>query len=308
MGRDGRTRQYRAHYPGYTPSRYALMTGRNPARAQIPGGTGGEVMAPSEYTIADALHDAGYATFFVGKWHLGNQSLIISHVFSKCFVKLEIDEGNGQHMQNNRETFEGRALVENNLAMWNGKSGLGFNTFDRATVRQNGFYRNARVVNTGEISLQSATAETVENNLFHPRSDRVTIKDFQQAFGNIGANATLSGIAGDAGKYASILRLAAVFTDPANGDFSRASGVPSAMGITSTVRQMWNDRLAEFGIVPSEPAQVVDTAYMQLMKSRIFANWPSSYSGIRLDDNETGYSYIYAQRCHYPGPPASTPC
>jgi arylsulfatase A-like enzyme len=58
-------------YPRCTPSRYALMTGRNPARAQIPGGTGGEVMAPSEYTVAEALHDAGYSTFFVGKWHLG---------------------------------------------------------------------------------------------------------------------------------------------------------------------------------------------------------------------------------------------
>ncbi|KTE39786.1 MULTISPECIES: sulfatase [unclassified Sphingopyxis] len=58
-------------YPRCTPSRYALMTGRNPARAQIPGGSGGEVMAASEYTIAEALHAAGYATFFVGKWHLG---------------------------------------------------------------------------------------------------------------------------------------------------------------------------------------------------------------------------------------------
>lgn len=58
-------------YPRCTPSRYALMTGRNPARAQIPGGTGGEVMASSEYTVAEALQDAGYATFFIGKWHLG---------------------------------------------------------------------------------------------------------------------------------------------------------------------------------------------------------------------------------------------
>jgi arylsulfatase A-like enzyme len=58
-------------YPRCTPSRYALMTGRNPARAQIPGGTGGEAMAPSEVTVAEALKAAGYATFFVGKWHLG---------------------------------------------------------------------------------------------------------------------------------------------------------------------------------------------------------------------------------------------
>lgn len=262
----------------------------------------------SDLKTTSPANAAQQTILMTGNMAFGNQSLIISHVFSKGFVKLEVDEGNGLHMQNNRETFTGRALVENNLAMWNGKSGLGFNTFDRATVRRNGFYLNARVVNTGEISLQSTTAETIENNLFHPRADRVTIKDFQQAFANIGANATLAGIAGDGGKYTSILRLAAVFTDPANGDFSRASGVPSAMGITSTARQMWKDRLAEYGIVPAEPSQVVNPAYMELMKSRIFANWPSAYSGIRLDDNETGYSYTYTQRCHYPGPPTTTPC
>lgn len=61
-----------AAYPRCVPSRYALMTGRNPARAAIPGGTGGEVMAPEETTIAEAFQSAGYATFFAGKWHLGH--------------------------------------------------------------------------------------------------------------------------------------------------------------------------------------------------------------------------------------------
>lgn len=60
-----------AAYPRCTPSRYALMTGRNPARAQIPGGNGGEAIAPEEVTIAEALKAGGYATFFIGKWHLG---------------------------------------------------------------------------------------------------------------------------------------------------------------------------------------------------------------------------------------------
>lgn len=58
-------------YPRCVPSRYALMTGRNPARAAIPGGVGGEVMEASETTVAEALKQAGYSTFFAGKWHLG---------------------------------------------------------------------------------------------------------------------------------------------------------------------------------------------------------------------------------------------
>lgn len=262
----------------------------------------------SDLETSNATNAAQQTVVMSGNMAFGNQSLIISHVFSKDFVKLEVDEGNGLHLQNNRATFQGRALIENNLAMWNGKSGLGFNTFDRATVRRNGFYLNARIVNTGEISLQSTAAETIENNLFHPRGERITIRDFQQAYINIVANATLSGIAADAGRYPSIQRFSAVFADPANGDFGRASGVPDAMGINAAIRQMWAQRLIEYGITVAEPPQVFDAAYLQTMKTRIFANWPVSYSGIRLDDNETGYSYAYAQRCHFPGPPTTTPC
>ncbi|GEM_PF-5528693 len=47
---------------------------------------------------------------------------------------------------------------------------------------------------------------------------------------------------------------------------------------------------------------------MQLMKTRIFANWPASYSQITLEDNETGHGYTYAQHCHFPGPPPTTAC
>ncbi|MBI9072972.1 MAG: sulfatase [Melioribacteraceae bacterium] len=55
-------------HPRCVPARYGLITGRYPARVQLPGGkwkwTG------SEYTIAEAFQDNGYKTFFTGKWHL----------------------------------------------------------------------------------------------------------------------------------------------------------------------------------------------------------------------------------------------
>jgi arylsulfatase A-like enzyme len=58
-----------------TPSRSALMTGRQSVRSgtftvpldpHLPQG-----MAPWEYTIAELLSDAGYSTALFGKWHLG---------------------------------------------------------------------------------------------------------------------------------------------------------------------------------------------------------------------------------------------
>lgn len=57
------------------PTRSALHTGRLPIRsgtqrAASPGQPNG--MAPWEYTIAELLSDAGYATALYGKWHIGD--------------------------------------------------------------------------------------------------------------------------------------------------------------------------------------------------------------------------------------------
>jgi len=58
-----------------TPTRSSIMTGRQSVRSgtfrvPIPG-EGPSGLAPWEYTIAELLSDAGYATSLWGKWHLG---------------------------------------------------------------------------------------------------------------------------------------------------------------------------------------------------------------------------------------------
>jgi len=57
-----------------TPSRSALMTGRYAMRsgnATVPITTGMYGLTQWEYTMAEMLSDAGYATGMFGKWHLG---------------------------------------------------------------------------------------------------------------------------------------------------------------------------------------------------------------------------------------------
>lgn len=56
-------------YPRCLPARYSLLTGTNPARAGIPGRRGASLM-PEDVTVAEALQEGGYTTFFAGKWHL----------------------------------------------------------------------------------------------------------------------------------------------------------------------------------------------------------------------------------------------
>ena len=69
--------------PVCSPTRYSIMTGRYPSRVDATDWFTGrrvERFAPAplrdrmpleEVTVAEALRSAGYATFFVGKWHLG---------------------------------------------------------------------------------------------------------------------------------------------------------------------------------------------------------------------------------------------
>lgn len=66
-----------------SPTRASLMTGKHPARLHITDWIGGNDKGPllpppntaqlplDEVTVAEAFRDAGYATGYIGKWHLG---------------------------------------------------------------------------------------------------------------------------------------------------------------------------------------------------------------------------------------------
>ncbi len=61
-------------FPTCSPTRVALIAGRNPSRYHIWGpiaGSSQKALPPQTVTIADMLHSAGYYTAISGKWHLG---------------------------------------------------------------------------------------------------------------------------------------------------------------------------------------------------------------------------------------------
>lgn len=66
-----RFKQAYVAYPRCVPSRFGIITGKHPARVQ--GVKDSPHVTPRrDATIGQAFKDAGYATFYCGKWHLGD--------------------------------------------------------------------------------------------------------------------------------------------------------------------------------------------------------------------------------------------
>ncbi len=71
-----------------SPTRASLMTGKHPARLHLTNWIGGEQKGPllqaeyirqlplEEITFGEAFREAGYATGYIGKWHLGKEGFM----------------------------------------------------------------------------------------------------------------------------------------------------------------------------------------------------------------------------------------
>ena len=111
-----------------TPTRSAILTGRQSVRSgtyQVPmPGEGKSGLVPWEYTIAELLSDAGYATSLWGKWHLGDIEgrLPNDQGFDEWWgYKNSVDEAGWTSYAAFRALVEGQGVEPPQI--WEGKKG-----------------------------------------------------------------------------------------------------------------------------------------------------------------------------------------
>src|SRR5690242_4893962 len=68
-------------YPICVPFRFTLMTGEYAHSRLVPGIE--YRMSPAERTLADEFNEAGYETYYCGKWHLHGGCALLPHHTSR---------------------------------------------------------------------------------------------------------------------------------------------------------------------------------------------------------------------------------
>jgi len=190
----------------------------------------------------------------------GNESRIISHVFSKDFSTLEIDEGSALNLQQNGGDYTRGYLVENNAFLYNGK-GVGLRAknivFRNNTVYGNGLNIRApgasgvraTKITTGSLASvfngDAGSIATVNNNIIAvpPNQEAISIDKVSRISGGC-SNNLIQGIVDDDNQDCGLSENVVMINDPvldaSNINFSPLLGSAGAKQslITDTIAKL----------------------------------------------------------------------
>ena len=162
--------------PNCSPSRAGLLTGRTPTRFGYefnPTGARNEEpgfgLPPEEVTIAEALHDAGYTTGLIGKWHQGGAAKY--HPFRHGFDEFFGFTHEGHYFvpppyKGVTTMLRRKTLPDGGKGRWIGKKGLIYSThmgYDEPDYDANNpIVRGGQPVVENEYLTDALTREAVD--------------------------------------------------------------------------------------------------------------------------------------------------
>jgi arylsulfatase A-like enzyme len=147
-----------------TPTRSAILTGRQPVRSgtfKVPlPGEGEYGMSPWEYTLAELLADSGYATAAFGKWHLGETEgrLPIDQGFDEWWgIKNTTDEAGYSAYALYRAVAEATGMEPPKI--WSGRKGEGLTADQDFDMSVRPFMDEMIAERTGDYIARKAADE-----------------------------------------------------------------------------------------------------------------------------------------------------
>lgn len=153
--------------PSCTPTRVAMMTGRQPHRNGM-GDTAVDIagfgLAGKEKTIAEVLSDSGYNTTHIGKWHMGDIKESWPHNQGFDYAAFPV------HQQGQLTIFHDDAANEETSVS------IGANNFDQSGVKDNWFRPDASAMVT---ALEAKKGERPREVHMKP-GERWTEKKYQE--------------------------------------------------------------------------------------------------------------------------------
>ena len=207
-------------------------------------GVGGVMVEGLNDSDINMPSDREYGILVKNNVIYGNESRIISHVFSKEFSTLEIDEGSAMNLQQNGGDYTRGYLVENNAFLYNGK-GVGLRAknivFRNNTVYGNGLNLRApgasgiraTKITTGSLASvfdgDAGSIATVTNNIIAVPSNQeaISIDSVSRISGGCSSN-IVQGIIDDSNEDCALANNSFINNDPvidsASNNFQSLSG------------------------------------------------------------------------------------
>jgi hypothetical protein len=177
------------------------------------------------------------------------QQRIFSRVWSKGYAKLTIDEGEAFLIQENYDPlkgdtgYTGRYLIENNLILYNGKTGV-VNRSNRVVIKNNSYYMN------GYLTHKAGFRENASDDILHINN----VIDANRSWGliySIGSSTNVVNINNYARGYANYLPEGITlidfppFKNPEKFDFS-VSNLPDDVGVKRDILFKMKEKLLRY--------------------------------------------------------------